>query len=117
MREDKIIISTKKMQGTPSNPRDSYLFRFRRLRTMDIKIEKGDISCKLSQTLNGYSLRTSFDPIKNLRFLELMCKDFHVIGAYSKLGYNSDEVVFHSYESKEKIIEKIYNCIEVAFFQ
>lgn len=105
------------MLGTPSNPRDSYLFRFRILRTMDIKIEKGDISCKLSQTLNGYSLRTSFNPIKNLRFLELMCKDFHVIGAYSKLGYNSDEVVFHSFDSKEKIIEKISNCIEVAFFQ
>lgn len=105
------------MQGTLSNPRDSFLFKFRRLRTMDIKIEKGDISCKLSQTLNGYSLRTSFDPIKNLRFLELMCKDFHVIGAYSKLGYNSDEVVFHSFDSKEKIIEKISNCIEVAFFQ
>lgn len=117
MREDKIIISTKKMQGTLSNPRDSFLFKFRRLRTMDIKIEKGDISCKLSQTLNGYSLSTSFNPIKNLRFLELMCKNFHVVGVYSKFGYNRDAVVFHSYEFKEKIIEKIYNCIEVAFFQ
>ncbi len=84
---------------------------------MDIKIEKGTISCKLSQTLNGYSLRTSFDPIKNLKFLEAMCKEFHVTGAYSKLGYKDDEVIFHSYEQKELIVEKIYSCIEEAFFQ
>ena len=83
---------------------------------MGIKIEKGNISCNLSQTLNGYSLATSFNPLKELVFLEGMCKHFHVTGAYSRLGYKEDCVVFHSYEQKEKILEHIEEALDKAFF-
>lgn len=83
---------------------------------MDIRIEKKQISCKLSHTLNGYRLTTSFNPLKNLTFLGEMCNYFHVTGAYCRAGYSEDFVAFSSTESKEAIIEKIEKCLDKAFF-
>lgn len=84
---------------------------------MIIHIEKNGISCILHQTLNGFILKTSFNPLKNIAFLEAMNKHFNVTGAENALenGYNA--VVFNTYEYKtENILESIQNILEETVF-
>ncbi|MBR2607153.1 MAG: hypothetical protein IKC70_04410 [Bacteroidaceae bacterium] len=84
---------------------------------MIVHIEKNGVRCALHQTLNGFMLKTSFDPLKNIKFLEEMDKHFHVTGAENELenGYNA--VVFNSREYKtENIIDAVSEVLEKTVF-
>ena len=87
-------------------------------RTMVTHIEKQNIRCELHQTLNGYMLKTNFNPFENLKFLETMEKHFHIVGAESEheiRGYNA--VIFKASDYKqESILEKIQAVLEECFF-
>lgn len=84
---------------------------------MIVHLEKKGIHCSLHQTLNGFILRTSFNPFENVRFLEAMEKHFHVTGVENTLenGYNA--VVFNTWEYKtENILEAIQNVLDETVF-
>lgn len=84
---------------------------------MVVHIEKNGVRCSIHQTLNGFMLKTSFDPLKNIKFLEEMEKHFHVTGAENELenGYNA--VVFTSREYKtENIIDAVSEVLEKTAF-
>ena len=87
-------------------------------RTMITHIEKEGIHCELHQTLNGYMLKTNFNPFKNLKFLETMEKHFHIVGAESEheiRGYNA--IIFKAGEyEQESILDKIQAVLEECFF-
>mgnify|MGYP003445666131 CR=1 FL=1 len=87
-------------------------------RTMITHLEKEGIHCELHQTLNGFMLKTNFNPFKNLKFLETMEKHFHIVGAESEheiRGYNA--IIFKAGEYKqESILDKIQAVLEECFF-
>ena len=81
-------------------------------------IEKNGIHCELHQTLNGFMLKTSFNPFHNLNFLKTMEKHFHIVGAESEhevRGYNA--VIFKAADYRqESILETIHAVLEESFF-
>ena len=80
---------------------------------MIVHLEKNGVRCSLHQTLNGFLLKTNFNPLKNLNFLQEMQKSFHVIGAENELenGYNG--IVFNTYDyNSDNIIDTISRIIE-----
>ena len=84
---------------------------------MIVHIEKNGVRCSIQQTLNGFMLKTSFDPLKNIEFLEEMEKHFHITRAENELenGYNA--VVFTSREYKtENIIDTVSEVLEKTVF-
>ncbi len=84
---------------------------------MIVHLEKEGIKCSLHQTLNGFLLRTSFNPLKYLPFLEAMEKHFHVTSVENTLenGYNA--VIFNTREYKTKnILETIQNVLDETVF-
>lgn len=85
---------------------------------MIVHLEKNGVKCSLHQTLNGFMLKTSFNPFENLKFLETMEKHFHIVSAESEheiRGYNA--IIFKSADYKqESIIEKIQAVLEECFF-
>ncbi len=85
---------------------------------MIIHIEKNGISCSIHQTLNGFLLRTSFDPLANIPFLEAMEKHFHVTGAenINNCGRNAVTFVGREYRS-ENILDTITEILEETCFQ
>ena len=84
---------------------------------MIIHIEKQNIRCELHQTLNGYMLKTNFNPFNNLKFLETMEKHFHVTGVENTLENGVNAVVFNTREYKtENILEVIQNVLEETVF-
>ena len=86
-------------------------------RTMITHIEKEGLHCELHQTLNGFMLKTSFNPFENMRFLEAMDKRFHVTGVENTLENGVNAVVFNSREYKtENILETIQNVLEETVF-
>ena len=86
-------------------------------RTMITHIEKQGVHCVLHQTLNGFMLKTSFNPFKNMRFLEAMDKRFHVTGVENTLENGVNAVVFNTREYKtENILEVIQNVLEETVF-
>ena len=86
-------------------------------RTMITHIEKEGIHCVLHQTLNGFMLKTSFNPFENMRFLEAMDKHFHVTGVENTLENGVNAVVFNTREYKtENILEAIQDVLEETVF-
>lgn len=86
-------------------------------RTMITHIEKQGVHCVLHQTLNGFMLKTSFNPFENMRFLEAMEKRFHVTGVENTLENGVNAVVFNTREYKtENILEVIQNVLEETVF-
>lgn len=86
-------------------------------RTMITHIEKEGIHCELHQTLNGFMLKTSFNPFENMKFLEAMDKRFHVTGVENTLENGVNAVVFNTREYKtENILEAIQNVLEETVF-
>ena len=86
-------------------------------RTMVTHIEKQNIRCELHQTLNGFMLKTSFNPFENMRFLEAMDKRFHVTGVENTLENGVNAVVFNTLEYKtENILEVIQDVLEETVF-
>ena len=86
-------------------------------RTMITHLEKEGIHCELHQTLNGFMLKTSFNPFENMKFLEAMDKHFHVTGVENTLENGVNAVVFNTREYKtENILETIQNVLEESFF-
>ena len=86
-------------------------------RTMITHIEKEGIHCVLHQTLNGFMLKTSFNPFENMRFLEAMELRFHVTGVENTLENGVNAVVFNTREYKtENILEVIQNVLEETVF-
>ena len=86
-------------------------------KTMITHIEKQGVHCVLHQTLNGFMLKTSFNPFENMRFLEAMDKRFHVTGVENTLENGVNAVVFNSREYKtENILETIQNVLEETVF-
>ena len=86
-------------------------------RTMITHIEKQGVHCVLHQTLNGFMLKTSFNPFENMRFLEAMDKRFHVTGVENTLENGVNAVVFNTREYKtENILETIQNVLEETVF-
>ncbi len=80
-------------------------------------IEKQGVHCVLHQTLNGFMLKTSFNPFENMRFLEAMDKHFHVTGVENTLENGVNAVVFNTREYKtENILETIQNVLEETVF-
>ena len=80
-------------------------------------IEKRGVHCVLHQTLNGFMLKTSFNPFENMRFLEAMDKRFHVTGVENTLENGVNAVVFNTREYKtENILETIQNVLEETVF-
>ena len=85
--------------------------------TMITHIEKQNIRCELHQTLNGFMLKTSFNPFENMKFLEAMDKHFHVTGVENTLENGVNAVVFNTREYKtENILETIQNVLEETVF-
>lgn len=86
-------------------------------KTMITHIEKQGVHCVLHQTLNGFMLKTSFNPFENMRFLEAMDKHFHVTGVENTLENGVNAVVFNTREYKtENILETIQNVLEETVF-
>ena len=86
-------------------------------RTMITHIEKQGVHCVLHQTLNGFMLKTNFNPFENMRFLEAMDKHFHVTGVENTLENGVNAVVFNTREYKtENILETIQNVLEETVF-
>ena len=87
-------------------------------RTMVTRIEKDGIHCELHQTLNGFMLKTSFNPFHHLKFLKIMEKHFHIVGAESEhevRGHNA--VIFKAADYRqESILETIHAVLEESFF-
>ena len=84
---------------------------------MIVHLEKQGIHCSLHQTLNGFMLKTSFNPFDKMPFIEAMVKHFHVTGVENTLenGYNA--VVFNTREYKtENILEAIQNVLDETVF-
>lgn len=85
--------------------------------TMITHIEKQGVHCVLHQTLNGFMLKTSFNPFENMKFLEAMDKQFHVTGVENTLENGVNAVVFNTREYKtENILETIQNVLEETVF-
>lgn len=86
-------------------------------RTMITHIEKQGVHCVLHQTLNGFMLKTSFNPFENMKFLEAMDKRFHVTGVENTLENGVNAVVFNTREYKtENILEAIQDVLEETVF-
>lgn len=86
-------------------------------RTMITHIEKQGVHCVLHQTLNGFMLKTSFNPFENMKFLEAMDKHFHVTGVENTLENGVNAVVFNTREYKtENILEAIQDVLEKTVF-
>ena len=84
---------------------------------MIVHLEKQGIHCSLHQTLNGFMLKTSFNPFENMRFLEAMELRFHVTGVENTLENGVNAVVFNTREYKtENILEVIQNVLEETVF-
>ena len=84
---------------------------------MIVHLEKQGIHCSLHQTLNGFMLKTSFNPFENMRFLEAMDKLFHVTGVENTLENGVNAVVFNTREYKtENILEAIQNVLDETVF-
>ena len=84
---------------------------------MIVHLEKNGVKCSLHHTLNGFMLKTSFNPFENIRFLEAMDKHFHVTGVENTLENGVNAVVFNSREYKsENILETIQNVLEETVF-
>ncbi len=84
---------------------------------MIVHLEKKGIHCSLHQTLNGFMLKTSFNPFENMRFLEAMDKRFHVTGVENTLENGVNAVVFNTREYKtENILEVIQDVLEETVF-
>lgn len=84
---------------------------------MIVHLEKQGIHCSLHQTLNGFMLKTSFNPFDNMPFIKAMEQRFHVTGVENTLenGYNA--VVFNTWEYKtENILETIQNILDETVF-
>lgn len=80
-------------------------------------IEKQNIHCSLHQTLNGFMLKTSFNPFENMKFIEAMDKRFHVTGVENTLENGVNAVVFNTREYKtENILEVIQDVLEETVF-
>ena len=85
--------------------------------TMITHIEKQGVHCVLHQTLNGFMLKTSFNPFENMKFLEAMDKHFHVTGVENTLENGVNAVVFNTREYKtENILEAIQDVLEETVF-
>lgn len=85
---------------------------------MIVHLEKNGTKCSLHQTLNGFMLKTSFNPFGNMPFIEAMEKHFHVTGVENTLenGYNA--VIFNTREYKtENILEAIQNVLDETGFK
>ena len=84
---------------------------------MIVHLEKNGVKCSLHHTLNGFIMKTSFNPFENMRFLEAMGKRFHVTGVENTLENGVNAVVFNSREYKtENILETIQNVLEETVF-
>lgn len=84
---------------------------------MIVHLEKNGVKCSLHQTLNGFMLKTSFNPFEKKPFIEAMEKHFHVTGVENTLvnGYNA--VIFNAREYKtENILEEIQNVLDETVF-
>lgn len=84
---------------------------------MIVHLEKNGVKCSLHQTLNGFMLKTSFNPLEKIPFIEAMEKHFHVTGVENTLvnGYNA--VIFNAREYKtENILEEIQNVLDETVF-
>ena len=80
-------------------------------------IEKQNIRCELHQTLNGFMLKTSFNPFEKMPFIGAMEKHFHVtrVENTQENGYNA--VIFNTREYKtENILEAIQNVLDETVF-
>lgn len=81
--------------------------------TMIVRLEKNGVSVILHQTLNGFLLKTSFNPFDHLDFIEEMEKHFHVKGVENTLENGQNAVVFISKEyATEPITDKISAILE-----
>ena len=84
---------------------------------MIVHLEKKGIHCSLHQTLNGFMLKTSFNPFEKMPFIEAMEKHFHVtrVENTQENGYNA--VIFNTKEYKtENILEAIQNVLDETVF-
>ena len=84
---------------------------------METHIEKQNIRCELHQTLNGFMLKTSFNPFEKMPFIGAMEKHFHVtrVENTQENGYNA--VIFNTREYKtENILEAIQNVLDETVF-
>lgn len=84
---------------------------------MIVHLEKQGIHCSLHQTLNGFMLKTSFNPFDNMQFIKAMEKRFHVTGVENTLANGYNAVVFNAREHKtENILDAIQNVLDEFVF-
>lgn len=84
---------------------------------MIVHLEKNGEKCSLHQTLNGFMLKTSFNPFEKMPFIEAMEKHFHVTGVENTLENGVNAVVFNTREYKtENILETIQNVLDETVF-
>lgn len=80
---------------------------------MIIKVDNNTITYALHQTLNGFIMYTSFDPIKNLVFLNEMEKKFRIIGVENSHENGSNVIKFNSLGyDKDAVAEVIRGIVE-----
>lgn len=85
---------------------------------MIVHLEKKGIHCSLHETLNGYILKTSFNPLEKMPFIKAMEKHFHVTGVENTQANGYNAVVFNTcgkYKT-ENILEAIQNVLDETVF-